>query len=682
MKLRSPSRAAYTLTFGMVLLVATAIAAQKLTHEKNPDEETAKLVCELVSRFHIARPKIDDAVSLKLLKRYLEVIDPQKMYLLKSDIVSMEKYRTELDDFVKNGDVRFAYDTWNTYLNRLDERIVEVHTLIDAEYDFTTDESMFKDTGEFDWAKDKVDLDKRWRKRIKYDLLDLRLSDEKLGEARKRLHRRYRMFQRSERLSEDREILENYLSALTHCFDPHSSYMSPLAYEEFRIGMELSLEGIGAALRSKDGYTIVAQIVPGGAADQDKRLQVGDKIVAVGQELGEMVDIIEMKLSKVVRLIRGPKTTKVRLQVKKGDSGETVLYILIRQKIELKSSAVKGESINTTERIKGRTARIGVIRIPSFYRDFSREQQGLRGFKSTARDLQEVLVDLSNEEVDAIIVDLRTNGGGSLREAIEVAGLFIDEGPVVQVKEQNGKIKPHDDEDSGMLYDGPLVVLCNRLSASASEIVAGVIKDYARGIVVGDITTHGKGTVQNVMRVRKPFSRIFPGQDRGALKLTINKFYRVNGHSTQKHGVSSDIVLPSILDHMELGESFLDNTLGFDKVNPAAHRSAGMVTGDIITRLQMLSKRRVAAHLEFQKLQETINRFKAQKKQQMVSLNEKARREEQQEIKKMKKDNDDQDKAKQYGKGPVFPDNYYNNEVLQITLDYIELLNDAKTAKK
>jgi carboxyl-terminal processing protease len=472
-----------------------------------------------------------------------------------------------------------------------------------------------------------------------------------------------------------------YLSALAHCFDPHSSYMSPNTLEDFQIQMKLELEGIGAALRSEDGYTIVAQIVPGGAAEKDGRLKVNDKIIAVGQEDGEWVDIIEMKLSKVVRLIRGKGGTKVRLRVL-DDAAKTVEYDLIRQKIELKSSEVKGEIIPAATWFPGSTGRIGVINIPSFYRDFGGAQEGVENFKSTARDVLNVLKSFRDQGgVDAVVVDLRMNGGGALAEAIEVSGLFIDKGPVVLVKEQNGKVKSHDDEINGVAYDGPLVVLVNRLSASASEIFAAAIKDYHRGIVIGDTTTHGKGTVQNVMNVGSRLFNLGNGPNRGALKLTINQFYRVNGDSTQNRGVESDVVLPSLLDHMDLGESFLENALAFDRIEQAPHVIYDSVNPGLIAALRESSQKRVSDDPKFQQVRSDIERYLARKNRKTVSLNEETLLREREEEKAANEILKEEEERETKGlEGPVLPPTGYNKEVLQVTLDYINLLKQARTA--
>ncbi len=686
MTLKSPSRAACTLVLGTVTLVATTIFAQQLVEPQKTDGPVTQNVCAMVSKYHINHGQIDDALSAKLLDRFLEVLDPQKLYFLKSDVDGFEKSRLVLDDQLKQGDAKFAYDVFNTYKQRVRDRVAYAHEMIDASHDFTAEEELVTDAKDLPYSESRDALNDRWRKRVKLDILNLRLDDTKSEEIADRLHKRYRMLERTINETESFEVLEMYLSSMTHCFDPHSSYMSPQTLEEFRISMQLSLDGIGAALRSEDGYTTVAQIVKGGAAEKDGRLEVGDKIMAVAQEVGDFVDIVEMKLSKVVRLIRGKRGSKVRLQVQKGDSGDTIVYDLIRQKIELKESEVKGEIIETMDRT-GREARIGVINIPSFYRDFNGAENGIEDFKSTARDLQKVLVDFRNDPKgapDAIIIDLRYNGGGALSEAIEVTGLFIDEGPVVQVKEPGSSVKTYSDDIEGA-FNEPLIVVCNRMSASASEIFAGAIKDYRRGIVVGDSSTHGKGTVQNVIPVGGNVITSFFGQpkDNGALKLTINQFYRVNGDSTQNLGVKSDVVLPSLIDHMDVGEASLDNALAFNRIDPAEYGRLAYVNNDLISRLQTQSQKRVAADDEFRKLEGDIAKYVDRKNRKKISLNEaklKAERDADRSDEEKKKDDEENEKDSE--EGPIFPESAYNDELLNIAVDYVEALRGAATAQR
>ncbi len=681
MKLQAPSRTVGVISAGAVFLVATTIFAQQFGGAQASEQQTVKLVAEMM-KYHISQKPLDDRISGMILQRYIKDLDPQKLYFLKSDIDSFSKYRAQLDDLLKLGQANFAHEVWGLYLKRLDERVAVANRLIDQPQDFSIDESMIVDGDQLAWSENNDELNERWRKRIKYELLSLQLDKTESDEARKRLHKRYETFRRYEHDTEEGEVLERFLSSVAHCYDPHSSYMSAQTLEDFQIQMRLSLEGIGAALRSEDGMTTVAQIVAGGAAEKDGRLKVGDKIVGVGQEDGDFQDVVEMRLNRVVRLIRGKVGTKVRLRILRA-AGETLMIELVRQTVELHASEVKGEIIQASDFGAAGKGRIGVINIPSFYRDFGGAQQGKDDFKSTARDVSKVLSEFrAKGGVDAIMIDLRMNGGGALSEAIEVTGLFIDKGPVVQVKEQNGRIKSHDDEEDGAESLEPLIVVCNRLSASASEIFAAAIKDYGRGIIVGDTTTHGKGTVQNVMPVSSSMFKILPGQkDRGALKLTINQFYRVNGDSTQNRGVESDVVLPSLIDHMDLGESFLDNALAFDHISAARHAMYGYVNPQIVTSLRESSQRRVAADPKFQQTLKDIDRYLLRKSRKSVSLNEETLRSERDEDKAAKDvEKEEEEHETKSEKAPVLAKSEYNGELLSIAVDYAALLRAQKTA--
>lgn len=698
---RSP-RAAFLTLFAIAALAATGLVAQD--GPRAEDATTAKLVAQMVEKFHISQQGLDDELSEKTFEKYLTDLDPMKLYFLKSDIDQLAKYRTQLDELTLEGDTTFAHVAFDLYLKRLDERIEYAHELIDSDFDFSVDESIVVDAKELPWAASLDEINDRWRKRIKYDVLSLKLNDEpdashdpraekpegeegkgaSIEEIRDRLHKRYRNIGLTANQTDAAERLELYLSALTHSFDPHSSYMSANTLEDFRISMELRLEGIGAELRSEDGYVTVNRVVEGGAAHKDGRLKAGDRIIGVKQEGEEQyTDVVEMKLTKVVQLIRGKAGTKVHLQIKTA-AGDIKDYELTRQQVELTDAAVRGEIIDTGERLSDRSYRIGVINIPSFYRDFQGAQAGTENFRSTSRDVLAVLKDFRAQGgVDAIVIDLRTNGGGALAEAIEVTGLFIDEGPVVQVKEQDGSVKSHDDVDPAVAYTGPLVVLCNRLSASASEIFAAAIKDYERGIVIGDTTTHGKGTVQNVMPVPpRLLSFLTDDESRGALKLTINQFYRINGDSTQRLGVRSDVVLPSMIDHLDLGEEFLDNALPFDRVKPAEFEPVGSLIGDgILSGLRQKSAARISKDKEFQELNQDIVKFIERKEDKTVSLNEDVRRAEKEEAQQQSEIEEKLAEENAGGKDkPVFPENFYNKEVLEIAADYLDELKGAKTA--
>lgn len=686
---------------GMLLLGLSTVFAQKISQADAADQETAILVSKIIPQFHLSKRAINDEVSAALLKGFIKDLDPQKLYFLKSDIDGFQAKATVLDDEIKNGNVGFAYEVFEVYKERIAHQMEVANKWVEAEHDFTVDEYIETDADKVEWASTAAELDDRWRRRVKYDLLQFKLNAEEdakkaaeTGEEpeadevdpKERLHKRYRNTLLTVNQYDTGDQLEMYLTALASVFDPHSSYMSPESWEDFEIQMRLSLDGIGAALRADDGYTVVASIVPGGAASEDGRLKVKDKIIGVGQAEGEIVDIYEMKLSEVVRMIRGPRGTVVRLQVKSDSDGKIKILALTRKKIELKESEVKGEIIETADRI-GRPGRVGVISLPSFYRDFAGASGGVANFKSAGADVAKVLGMFAREQVDVVIVDLRSNGGGALTEAVEISGHFIDRGPVVQIKEPSGYVRVLDDEESGVMYNGPLVVMCNRLSASASEIFAGVIKDYRRGIVIGDTTTHGKGTVQNLMDVapRQPFRLVRPS-DRGKLKLTIQQFYRVQGDSTQNRGVRSDIVLPSMIDHWDLGESFLDNALPFDKIRSARYAESSMVNPQVISAVKQNSQSRVAQDKDFQRVERAINRYLERKEKTRLSLNAEVVRKEREKNEKEDKEDPLEEEIKkneeENGEGPIFPENHYNDEALNIALDYVAALRGNLTVAK
>lgn len=684
---------------GMFALGLSTLFAQNLSSADPADQETTLLVSKLIPQYHLSRRAINDEVSAELLDGFLKDLDPQKLYFLSSDIQGFQSRRASLDDELKDGNAAFAYEAFEIYKERLTRQMEVANRLVDAEHDFSLDEDLETDADKIEWAATTDELDNRWRRRVKYDLLQSMLSEEDAKkdaedsdsskedevDPKERLHKRYRNTLLQVSQYDTGEQLEMYLTALASVFDPHSSYMSPESWEDFEIQMRLSLDGIGAALRGDDGYTVVASIVPGGAASDDDRLRVKDKIIGVGQEEGDIVDIYEMKLSEVVRMIRGPRGTIVRLQVKSDEDGKIRVYDLTRKKIELKESEVKGKIIETGDRI-GRPGRVGVISLPSFYRDFAGASGGLANFKSAGADVARVLGQFARKQVDVVVIDLRNNGGGALTEAVEISGQFIDRGPVVQVKEPSGYVRVLDDKESGVMYNGPLVVICNRLSASASEIFAGVIKDYRRGIIIGDTTTHGKGTVQNLLDVspRQPFRLVQPN-DRGKLKLTIQQFYRVKGDSTQNRGVRSDIVLPSLIDHWDLGESFLDHALPFDKIRSASFAETKYVNPQVIAAVQQHSESRIGKDDDFQRVERSVARYLERKSKTRFSLNADTVREERAQDEKASKEDKVDDEEKEADKdeeAPIFPENYYNDEALNIALDYVAALQGNLTVSK
>lgn len=652
------------------------LSAAEKVELSDEDGKTAQMVASMVASRHINHPQIDDAISEKLFDRFLEAWDSQKLYLLQSDIDSFADQRTQLDDQILQGDVSFAAEVFTLFQERMIARADRLPALIDADVDFTLEEEMHRDPDDISWAATPEELDERWRKRIKFDLLMLKLDGKELDEARERLKNRYRTNRVYLEQTESHEVLELFLSSMTHCLDPHSSYMSPQTLADFEMVMRLSLEGIGARLKYEDGYTVVEEVIQGGAAFADGRLKRGDRIIGVSADgESEYVDVVEMKLTKVVEMIRGRKGTKVRLQVRK-ETEDIQDIELTRTEVKMSEDEVKGKVIEAGDWQEGRKGKVGVLRIPSFYRDFQGANRGGE-FKSTSRDVKAVLDEFKRQDVEMLIVDLRWNGGGALQEAIEVSGLFIPTGSVVQVKEPGDSVQTYEDEDPEVYWRRPMIVVCNRFSASASEIFAGAIKDYRRGIVVGDRTTHGKGTVQNVMPVQNRLALF--GRQRGALKLTISKFYRVNGDSTQNKGVTSDIVLPSLLNHREIGEESMDNALEFDRITRAKYSPYRNVNDSLVTRLAEQSQERLQQDDDFARINRLIERYNERRDEKMISLNEATLRAEEEELKQEKKE---EEEAMQQAAGDadkdIFPDDFYNRELINIMADYYDLVSSLQ----
>ena len=667
-----------TALLSATLLSAVGVAGEQVSLSAD-DGKTAQMVASMVSSRHINHPDIDDTISERLFNRFIEAWDSQKLYLLKADIDEFSVNRTELDDQIQRGDVSFAAEFFTRFRERMIARAELLPALIDSEFDFTVDEEMHRDPDDIDWATTAEELNERWRKRIKFDLLMLKLDGKEMDEARKRLKTRYRTNRVYLEQTESHEVLELFLSSMTHCLDPHSSYMSPQTLSDFEMIMRLSLEGIGARLKYEDGYTVVEEVIQGGAAFADGRLTKGDRIIGVSSDaVSDYVDVVEMKLTKVVEMIRGKKGTKVKLQIRK-ETDEVQEIELTRTEVKMTEDEVKGKVIEASEWQDGQSGRIGVLKIPSFYRDFQGANRGGE-FKSTSRDVKAVLDEFKRQDVRMLIVDLRWNGGGALQEAIEVSGLFISRGSVVQVKEPGDSVQVYEDEDEDVYWRKPMIVVCNRFSASASEIFAGAIKDYRRGIVVGDRTTHGKGTVQNVVPVASRLALF--GKQRGALKLTISKFYRVNGDSTQNKGVTSDIVLPSLLNHREIGEESMDNALEFDRIERARYSPYANVNDALVEQLSGRSRERVGKNDEFVRVEELSQRYLERRDEKTISLNEATLRAEEEALKQEKKE---EEEAIQQANGSadkdIFPEDFYNRELVNISADYLSVLESLRAEK-
>lgn len=669
-------------TSSVVALWSTDTQAE-LKGPEETDRQVTLVVSHLLKKEHLSKHALDDDMSRRGLDNFLESLDPMKVYFTQADIDEFLANREKIDDMIKRGDISYGYTIFNRFLKRIDERLKLVDEFLEAEHDFTVDENVIIDPDVARYAASEEETRNRWRKRIKFDLLRLKVDDEITGdEAIEKLRRRYESFARRMNQTDHDELLEMFLTAVTTGFDPHTTYMAPSTLENFDISMKLNLEGIGAALMVEDGYTVVSKIIPGGAADKHGKLKATDRIVSVGQDdEGEMVDVRDMKLGDVVKLIRGKADTVVRLGVISEGETKTKIYTITRAKIELKDSEARAEVIKRGKKANGSPYVLGVIDLPSFYMDMQAAREGLTDFKSTTRDVRKILENFESQGVDAVVLDLRRNGGGSLTEAINLTGLFIDQGPVVQVKDADDRVQHYDDLDRGIAWDGPLVVLTSKFSASASEILAGAIQDYRRGIVVGDETTHGKGTVQSLLDLGSQLFRVPNAPNLGALKITMQQFYRPNGDSTQKRGVLSDVVLPSITNHMDVAESDLDFAIEFDRVPSARYSKYNMVNEQIVGDLRKLSSKRRADSDEFAERLDDINRYKEQKERKVVTLNEKKFIEQRKELDKEKED-EEQIKEQIEEKEEIFERNFYNDEVLDITVDYVQLLKNNRVATR
>jgi carboxyl-terminal processing protease len=666
------------------LLGALGLLAADLTQPKARDRLVARNIMQLMQRDHLSKHPLDDEIALRGLKQFLKLLDPAKLYFLQSDVEEFQQKARELDEALRDGDISFGYTIFKRYLQRVDERLASIEKLIQVEHDFTAKEDIVVNADAAKYAANVEESDDRWRRRIKYDLLILK-SDKKEGkEARERLLRRYQSFAKRMKQTDSDELLEMYLTAFTTSFDPHTTYMSPNSLDNFMISMSLQLEGIGAALQMQDGYTVVSKVIPGGAADKDGRLKPEDRIVSVGQgEDGEMVEVLDMKLNDVVDKVRGKANTIVRLGVIPSGTTETKIYNITRAKIELSDSEARGVVFEEGKKDDGSAVKIGVIDLPSFYMDMDGAKKGIEEFKSTTRDVRRLLDDFKSKQVDVVVLDLRHNGGGSLTEAINLTGLFIDQGPVVQVKDPDGKVQHYDDLERGMAWDGPLVVVTSKFSASASEILAGAIQDYGRGIIVGDDATHGKGTVQSMLNLGDQLFRN-PAQPRnlGALKITMQQFYRPNGDSTQRRGVLADIAMPSITNHMDVGESDLDYALAFDKVAPARYSRVEMVNGDLIGRLRNASQQRIEKSDDFAKLNKRIERYRDFKSRKSQSVNEDEFFADRRDLNAEKEEEKQfEQQANGKGKDEVVKRDFYFNEVLSIAQDYLKELKAQKVVK-
>ncbi len=619
-----------------------------------------QMITFLLSRNHYQNKSIDDSLSSTLYKNYIERLDGNRVYLLKSDIESFQNYRLELDDALQSGNLDAAYHIFNIFMTRFNQRMDFALQLLDKPFDFTIDEYYEPDRENAPWAENSSELNEIWRKLLKNEALKLNLAGKKDEEINETLVKRYKNYIKRVKQSESEDVFQYFMNAFAETFDPHTGYMSPKRSEDFKIQMSHSLEGIGALLNMEDDYTKVVEIIPGGPADKAGELQANDRISAVGQGLDkEMVDVIGWRIDDVVQLIRGPKGTSVRLQVLPADAsiGSPPKTIsIVRDKVHLADRAAKSDTIDIVE--NGRNHKIGIIEIADFYSDYDAKRRGDPDYASTSNDVKRILGELKSAGVDGIVIDLRGNGGGFLDEAIKLSGLFIKEGPVVQVRYSGGKVEINNDPDSRVFYDGPLVVLMDRLSASASEIFAAAIQDYGRGIIIGD-QSFGKGTVQNVVDLQ----RYLPEADKkyGQIKLTVAKFYRINGGSTQNVGVLPDISFPSRFEAMEVGERYQKSALLWDRIKKAPYEEVLNGPQKIIPRLQSGHLSRMKDSENYVKLQKEIERIKGDRNKKSLSLQEEQRRNLMEEAKQDKTSNS------------VYEE-FVLNEAVSIMSDYISIV--------
>ncbi|MES9962147.1 MAG: carboxy terminal-processing peptidase [Candidatus Sedimenticola sp. 20ELBAFRAG] len=571
------------LIFTAVLILLFGNAVNASVKEVDVDElqptreqrQAVLLITRVIDKYHYKKQRLDDVMSSSIFDRYLEALDPNKSYLTQQDIRTFEIYKRQLDDALRQARLEPAFNIFKVFRQRLDERMDYALKLVEQDFDFTVDEEYRFDRTEAPWAASSKALDELWRKRVKNDVLNLRLGKKPKEKIRDTLRKRYQDIKRRTHQLASQDVFQSFMNAYTLSLEPHTSYMSPRVSENFDINMRLSLEGIGAVLRNEDEYTIIVRTVAGGPAEMSGKVKAGDRIIGVAQgKDGEMEDVIGWRLQDVVDKVRGPKDSVIRLKIlpeSEGDAGQANEISLVRNKIKLEDMAAKSSIIEGIDQMG--PVRIGVIDLPAFYRDFRGHTNGDEDFRSTTRDVRKLLKELTDQGVDGIILDLRENGGGSLIEATELTGLFIPTGPVVQVKNAGGGLEVERDPDPELVYGGPLAVLVDRNSASASEIFAGAIQDYKRGIIVGE-PTFGKGTVQTLVDLGR-FVRT-GGDKLGRLRLTMAQFFRVKGGSTQFKGVIPDIDFPSASGAEEHGERGLDNALPWAKIPAASFSPAGI----------------------------------------------------------------------------------------------------------
>ncbi len=688
-----PSTAlALMIGLGSLTLGGNAAAANKWDSlQPDRDEIVASLnVVELLKRHHYSKPPLDDARSVIIYDSYIKLLDPARSYFTAADIAEFDKWKTQFDDFLKSGNLDPGFTIYKRYLDRVKQRLdfalAELNKGVDK-IDFTVNETLLIDRKDAPWLKDQAALDELWRKRVKDEVLRQKIAGKEPKQIQETLIKRYK--NQLARLDQTRaeDIFQAYINTFAQSYDPHTNYLSPDNAENFDINMSLSLEGIGAVLQSDNDQVKIVRLVPAGPAAKTKQVAPADKIIGVAQGNKEMVDVVGWRLDEVVKLIRGPKGSVVRLEIipaSNAPSDQTSKIVSItREAVKLEEQAAKKSVLKLKQ--DGRDYKLGIIEIPAFYLDFKAYRAGDPEYKSTTRDVKKLLTELQKEKVDGVVIDLRNNGGGSLQEATELTSLFIEKGPTVLVRNSDGRVDVLEDENPGAFYKGPLALLVNRLSASASEIFAGAMQDYHRALIIGG-QTFGKGTVQTIQPL-----------NHGELKLTLAKFYRVSGQSTQHQGVLPDIDYPSIIDTKEIGESALPEAMPWDTIRPVV-RPAVDPFKPYLAQLKAQHQARSDKDAEFIYIRDRLALTQKLMTEKTVSLNEQARRARHDEVeakqlalenirrkakgeeplKELKKEDEDALPAEDENTKPE--DDAYLSETGRILIDYLSA--STKVAKK
>ena len=611
-----------------------AVAPAAAQADKNPvgqlkpsvaQTQAALWASRVLARYHYKAVPLDDAMSAKIFDAYFKSLDSEKLYFTQADVDSFAPARTKLDDAINNEDLTLPFQMYNVYQQRFFDRMAYARELLKGKFDFTGDETLQIDREKAPWAKNEDEARDLWRKRVKNDWLRLKLAGKDDKSIRETLDKRYEGYQTRLKKLNNEDVFQMFMNAYAMAIEPHTNYLGPRSAENFDIAMRLSLDGIGAVLQSRDDYTVIREVVPGGPADKSGKIKVGDRIVGVAQGNGPFTDVMGWRIDDVVQLVRGERNSTVRLDVLPADAGQDGKHAtisLVRQKISMEEQSAKKQIITVKD--GGVTRRIGIIQLPTFYQDFDARRKGDKDYKSATRDVQRILGELKKEKVDNVLIDLRNNGGGSLIEAVELTGLFIDKGPVVQQRSAEGRIEVENDTDAGLAWSGPMGVLINRGSASASEIFAAAIQDYGRGVIIGE-PSFGKGTVQTLINLDK-----FSQSDKmkfGELKMTIAQFFRINGGTTQLRGVTPDIKFPVTSDDDSFGESSYENALPWVQIKPATFLPAGDLK-ELVNPLQKKHDTRVAKDRDFLDIESDIAEALKLRKDNVISLNEAVRRKE------------------------------------------------------